>query len=436
MDRVAAGLQQQYPESNAKLGAVVVPMQVDFAGDARSGLWVLQIASVFILLIACSNLANLLSARSTGRRREIAVRVALGASLGQIAAQLLVESMVIAVAGGALGFWLGRVCWNVFGSLLPTQVGGQEFQIDGQVMLFTAAISIGAGILFGLAPALRARDVMLHDSLKEGARAGGSRGASRLRDALVVAQFALAFALLAGAGLMIQTMWNLRRAELGFRADHLLTMGVPLPSKKYDTDEKKRNFFRQAVEETRAMPGVKGAGFASDAPFTTEGDTNGYLVEGEAPLAPGEINDALYREVTPGYLETIGATLRDGRFLEPGDRAGGNDVIVVNEFLAKRHWPGKSAVGKRVRFYDDKEPWRTVVGVVADIRERGLLFDMKPAIYVPVTQLKQPEGYSYPGGTDDRGSIDGGKSAAIGDLVARFAAAVDIDSNDGRAGRP
>jgi putative ABC transport system permease protein len=143
-------------------------------------------------------------------------------------------------------------------------------------MLFTAAISIGAGVLFGLAPALRARDVMLHDSLKEGARSGESRAGSRLRDALVTAQFALAFALLAGAGLMIQTMWNLRQTELGFRADHLLTMEVPLPAKKYDTDDKKRNFFRQAAENVRAMPGVKGAGFASDAPFTTEGDTNGY----------------------------------------------------------------------------------------------------------------------------------------------------------------
>jgi predicted permease len=394
MDHVALNLQQQYPDSNTKLGAVVVPMQVDYAGDARSGLWVLQIASVFILLIACSNLANLLSARFTGRRREIAVRVAMGASMGQIAAQLLVESMVIAVAGGALGFWLGRVCWNLFGSLLPTQAGGQGFQLDGRVMLFTAAISIGAGVLFGLAPALRARDVMLHDSLKEGARSGESRAGSRLRDALVTAQFALAFALLAGAGLMIQTMWNLRKTELGFRADHLLTMEVPLPAKKYDTDDKKRNFFRQAAENVRAMPGVKGAGFASDAPFTTEGDTNGYTVEGEAPLAIGEYNDALYREITPGYLETIGATLREGRLLKTDDRTDGNPVIVVNEFLAKRHWPGQRAVGKRVRF-DEKEAWRTVVGVVADIRERGLLFDMKPAIYVPVDQVKQPEGYSY-----------------------------------------
>ena len=395
MDRVAQNLQAQYPDTNAKIGAVVVPMQVDFAGDARSGLWVLQIASIFILLIACSNLANLLLARSTGRRREIALRVALGATIGQIASQQLTESLVIAVTGGTIGLWLGQLCWKIFGNLLPSQIGGQAFQVNGHVMLFTAGISIAAGILFGLAPALRSKDVVLYDSLKEGARSGESRGGLRLRDALVVTQFALAFALLAGAGLMIQTIWNLRKADLGFRADHLLTMRVPLSSKKYDTDEKRREFFRQTVENVRALPAVKSAGFASDAPFTTEGDTNGYFVEGDAPLPPGEMNDALYREVTLGYLETIGATLRDGRTFDSSDGDGGAQVVVVNEFLAKRHWPGQNALGKRLRFDDPKEGWRTVVGVVADIRERGLLFDMKPAIYVPSTQVREPEANSY-----------------------------------------
>jgi len=395
MDRVAKNLQMQYPDTNAKIGAVVVPMQVDFAGDARSGLWVLQIASIFILLIACSNLANLLLARATGRRREIALRVALGATTSQIASQLLTESLVIAVTGGALGLWLGQLCWRIFGNLLPSQIGGQAFQVNGHVMLFTAGISIAAGVLFGLAPVLRSKDVVLYDSLKEGARSGESRGGLRLRDALVVAQFALAFALLAGAGLMIQTIWNLRKTDLGFRSDHLLTMRVPLSTRKYDTDEKRRQCFLQTIENVRALPAVKSAGFASDAPFTTEGDTNGYFVEGDPPLAPGEMNDALYREVTPGYLETIGAMLRDGRTFNSGDRDGSAQVIVVNEFLAKRHWPGQNALGKRLRFDDPKEGWRTVVGVVADIRERGLLFDMKPAIYVPSTQVREPEANSY-----------------------------------------
>jgi putative ABC transport system permease protein len=390
MERVALDLQKQYPESNAKLGAVVVPIQKEYAGDSRSGLLVLQVASLFVLLIACSNLANLLLARSTGRRREIAVRLAMGASRWQIASQLLTESLVLSVAGGLLGLWVGQMCWSAFGQLVPAQAS-ERFSVNWQLLLFTAAISIAAGMLFGFAPALRSTNVPLQESLKEGGRGGESRGGLRLRDTLVVGQFALAFALLACAGLMIQTIWNLRKQELGFQADHLLTMGVPLPEKKYDTGEKVLGFFHAVMEDVRALPGVKGAGFGSDAPFMTIGDTNGYVVEGEPPLPTGEYNDALYREVTPGYLEMLGANVKEGRLIATSDHESGLLVLVVNEFLAKRHWPGQSAIGKRIRFDDADEPWRVVVGVVRDIRERGFLYEMKPAVYVPITQQKKPE---------------------------------------------
>jgi predicted permease len=393
MERVAKDLQERYPDSNSKLGAVVVPLEEDYAGDARIGLLVLQLASICVLLIACSNLANLLLARSTARRREIAVRLALGASRWQIASQLLTESLVLSVAGGLLGLWVGKTCWSLFGGLVPEQAGS-GFELNGQVLLFTTGISISAGILFGFAPALRATKVPLEESLKEGGRGGESRGGLRLRDALVVGQFALAFALLVCAGLMILTLWNLRKQELGFQADHLLTIGIPLPEKKYDTGEKVRGFFHAVVEDVSALPGVKGAGFGSDAPFMTIGDTEGYTVEDEPRLPTGVYNDALYREVTPGYLDMLGARLAEGRLLVESDRQGGLPAVVVNEFLAKRHWPGKSAVGRRIRFGDEKESWWTVVGVVRDIRERGLLYAMKPAVYVPVTQVKKPDGFS------------------------------------------
>lgn len=393
MDAIAFRLQKQYPETNAKVGATVVPMQEDFAGDTKDGLLVLQVASVFVLLIACSNLANLLLARSTGRKREMAVRIALGGTRGQIARQLLAESFLLAVAGGALGLAVGQACWSAFGTLVPPQIGEAGFQIDWRVLLFTAAISTSAGVLFALAPALRASDVCLQEALKDGGRSGESRGGMKLRDGLVVGQFALAFALLACAGLMIQTIWNLRRQDLGFRADHLLTMAVPLPETKYDTKEKRQNFYNHVAAGVRALPIIKDATFASDAPFTAKGDTSGYLVEGEPPLQPGNGNDALYREVTPHYFETVGATLREGRFLQESDREGGQLVVVVNEFFARRHWAGQSAIGRRIRFDDKNEPWRTVAGVVQDIRERGLLLNMKPAVYVPVNQVK-PDTYS------------------------------------------
>src|SRR5882757_8060061 len=393
MERVAADLQKQYPESNAKLGAVVVPIQKEYAGDTGRGLLVLQVASLFVLLIACSNLANLLLARSTSRRREMAVRLAMGASRWQIASQLLTESLLLSVAGGLLGLWVGQMCWSLLGQLVPEQAGN-GFSVNGPLLLFTAGISVVAGMLFGFAPALRASSVPLQESLKDGGRGGESRGGLRLRDTLVVGQFALAFALLVCAGMMIQTIWNLRKQELGFQADHLLTMGVPLPEKKYDTGEKVLGFFHAVMEDVRALPGVKGAGFESDAPVMTNGDTQGYTVEGQPPLPVGEFNDALYREVTPGYLEMLGAKVKEGRLLAASDHQGGSLALVVNEFLAKRHWPQKSAIGKRLRFGGEKAEWWTVVGVVGDIRERGYLYEMKPAVYVPVTQVKKPGGFS------------------------------------------
>jgi len=393
MNTIAVRLQKQYPETNAKVGVNVVPMQQDFAGDTKDGLLVLQVASVFVLLIACSNLANLLLARSAGRRREMAVRIALGATRGQIAVQMLSESLLLSVAGGALGLAVGQACWSAFGALVPPQIGQAGFQIDGRVLVFTMAISIAAGVLFSIAPAFRASDVSLQEALKDGGRSGESRNGMKLRDGLVVTQFGLAFALLVCAGLMIQTIWNLRKQDLGFRADHLLTMAVPLPDPKYDTKDKRRSFYNNVAAGVRALPGVKGADFISDAPFTANGDTYGYVVEGEPPLQPGEVNDALYREVTPHYFETIGAKLLDGRFLQDSDREGGQLVIVVNEFFANRHWRGQNAVGKRIRLNDKDDPWRTVAGVVQDMRDRGLLLSMKPAIYIPVDQVK-PDTYS------------------------------------------
>ena len=390
MTLIARRLEEQYPDTNAKLGAVVVPLQQEYAGDTRVGLWVLQVASVFVLLIACSNLANLLLARASGRRREIAVRMALGASPRQIIVQLLFESLALSLIGGAAGLWLGSAFWRVLGTLVPEPVAAASLSLNGSVLVFTTAISLAAGAFFGLIPALKATHVSLHDTLKEGARAGESRGGMRLRDALVVGQFALALALLVGAGLMIETLWNLRQVDLGFRSDHLLVSILPLPSTRYDSDAKIRNFYHGVLAELAAKPGVVTAAFASDAPFTSEGDTEGYAVEGEPPPRAGQGYDALYREVTPNYLSAVGARLIEGRSLAESDTEKSQPVLVVNEFFAERHWPGKSAIGRQVRVGGEKEPWRTVVGVVADLKERGLLLGMKPGVYVSTEQAKRP----------------------------------------------
>lgn len=391
MTVIAKHLAEQYPNSNTNVGAVVIPIQQEYAGDTRAGLWVLQVASLFVLLIACSNLANLLLARASARRREIAVRLALGASAPQIVRQLLTESLLLSLVGGGLGLWLGNIFWHVLGSLVPAQVADASFSLNGKVLFFTAAISLVSGVLFGLVPALKATRLSLHDALKEGARTGESLRGLRLRDALVVCQFSLAFALLVGAGLMIQTLWNLRQVDLGFRSDHLLVSMLPLPKPKYEPDAKRRAFYRDVLQELRAKPGTVSAGFTSDAPFTSEGDTEGYAVRGEVLLTPGQVNDALYREVTPGYLPSIGARLIEGRFLQDTDVETSQPVVAVNEFFAHRHWPGQSALGKEVRVGDEPSPWRVVVGVVADLHERGLLLGMKPAVYLSTEQVKRPD---------------------------------------------
>ena len=391
MEIIAKRIADQYPNSDAGIGAVVIPLQREFAGDTRAGLWVLQIASIFVLLIACSNLANLLLARASGRRREIAVRLALGANARQIVAQLLTESLMLSIAGGALGLWLGGIFWRVLAKLTPAQMAGTPLGLNTSVMLFTGGVAIVSGILFGLAPAMKATRLSLHDALKEGARTGESRSGMRLRDGLVVCQFSLAFALLVGAGLMIQTLWNLRQQDIGFRADHMLISILPLPRPKYDTDAKIRNFYRDVLAQLETKPGVVNAGFTSDAPFTSEGDTESYRVEGEPPPKPGMWNDALYREVTPAYLAAVGARLIEGRYLLQSDTETSQPVVVVNEFLAKRHWPGQSALGKHLSVGDPRvNPWRTVVGVVGDLRERGLLLAMKPAVYLSTEQVKRP----------------------------------------------
>jgi predicted permease len=388
---IAARLAKEYPTSNTNIGAVAIPLQQEFAGDTRAGLWVLQIASVFVLLIACSNLANLFLARASGRRREIAVRIALGAGKKEIVGQLLTESLLLSLAGGVFGLCLGVVCWRLLGRFVPEQMAGTSLSLNLNVLLFTFSISVLSGIFFGLVPALKIIHVSINEALKEGGRSGESRQGMRLRDALVVVQFALALALLVGAGLMMQTMWNLRKVDLGFRSDHLLVALLPLPQPKYDDDVKIRGFYHRVLEDLRSKPGIVRAGFASDAPFTSEGDTENYLIEGELPLLPGQANDALYREVTAGYLQTIGVKLVEGRSIENRDVESSQPIVVVNEFLARRHWPGQSAVGKHIRVGgEDKDPWQTVVGVVANVSERGLLLNMKPGVYLPTEQVKKP----------------------------------------------
>jgi putative ABC transport system permease protein len=392
MQVIAKRLERAYPESNRSLGEVVIPLREQLVGDTRTAFLVLLTAAGLVLLIACANVANLLLTRGADRRRELAVRAALGATRGQLIRQLLVESVILSGAGAGAGVLFGVLAMDALQALIPPElVNASNLSLDLPILWFAIGLSLVSALLFGLVPALRSSRVDLNEVLKQGGRtvSGSSSG---LRRAFVVGQVALALVLVMGAGLLIKTLTNLRGVDLGFPADHLLTMATPLSPQVYSTDPKILEFTNHATERISVLPGVRGAAFASDIPFSSIGDTNGFTIDGRAPSPDDEFNDALYREVSVNYLQVLGVRLLAGRLIDGRDTKEAPLAVVINETFARRYWPNSSAVGGRIRLSssDRTVPIRTVVGVIADVRERGLQLDLKPAMYLPFSQVQQP----------------------------------------------
>jgi putative ABC transport system permease protein len=392
MSGIAAQLARQYPDSNRSLGAVVIPLRDQLVGDTRTGLLLLLTAAGFVLLIACANVANLLLIRGASRKRELAVRAAIGASRPQLIRQLATESLVIGVAGALLGLFFASIGMSALQILIPSDlVNAAQLSMNFPLLLFATAVSLISSLVFGLVPALHSSRVDLNDALKQGGRA--FTGSSNfLRKAFVVSQVAIALVLVTGAGLFIQTLANLRSVRLGFPSDHLLTMVMPISPKTYDTAPKIISYMDRVVDQTGKIPGVRGAAFASDLPFTSIGDTDGFRIENRAPSPDDNFNDALYREISGNYLQVLGAHLVAGRLIDARDGVNKPLSVVINETFARQFWPHESPVGAHLRLTDHAKttPWRTIVGVVADIKERGLQLDMKPAIYLPASQVEEP----------------------------------------------
>lgn len=393
MSGISAQLARQYPQTNRSLGSVVVPLRNQLVGDTRSGLLLLLAAAGFVLLIACANVANLLLIRGAARKRELAVRAAIGASRPQLIHELVTESLVIGGAGAILGLFLASAGMSALQVLIPPDlVNSATLSINFPLLAFAVAVSLISSLLFGLVPALHSSRLDLNEALKQGGRA--CTGSSNLlRKAFVVAQVAIALVLVAGAGLLVQILANLHSVKLGFRSDHLLTMATPLSPQVYDTDQKILSFMDQTIDRVGKMPGVRGAAFASDMPFTSEGDTDGFRIENRAPSPDDDFNDALYREISGNYLQVLDVQLVSGRLIDDRDASGRPLSVVINETFARRFWPHVNPVGARMRFTGsgpDAEPWRTIVGVIADVKERGLQLGMKPAMYVPLAQVHQP----------------------------------------------
>ena len=385
MAAISRALEREYPEANTGWTAQLVPLREELVGELRRPLLVMLGAVACVLLIACANVANLLLARGTARRRELAIRSAIGAGRGRVVRQLLTESLAIACLGGVLGGTLAvlgvKLASHVFPGGLPFFV---TLQVDAVVLGFVILVSAASGVLFGSLPAFRASDFDPAPTLRESAAgAGESRARHRARAALVVTEVALSVVLMTGAGLLIRSYRALDRTELGFDQRGILSARVTLPGAEYEDEARRAAFYEELLARLATLPGVEAVGSAQGIPFSGWDVQAGIVVEGEPPAAPGQEPDSHYQQVTPGFFRAIGARILRGRDFTMADRNPDSPVVVVNESFVRRFFPSGDPLGRRVKTgsLDGPDPWATIVGVVSDWRHYRLPQPMGPAMY-------------------------------------------------------
>jgi putative ABC transport system permease protein len=390
-DTIAARLEQQYPDSNTHKGIHVESALKALVGDIRPALLILLGAVACVLLIACANVANLLLARAMTRHKEMAVRSALGASRLRIVRQLLTESVLLSLAGGALGLALA-VWWSDLLIALGKNDIPRAIQVglDWRVLGFTLGVSVLTGLVFGLIPALHLSKTQLTESLKEGRGAGAGARKNRVRGVLVVAELAIAVVLLVGAGLLIQSLWRLQHVNPGLQPENILTFNVSLPEVRYPS-EKQVRFYRDLMQRVRALPGVQSA--SAVMPLPLSGDRMGisFQIEGR-PVAPKDEPSADVFIAETNYFRTMGIPIIKGRDFEDRDQHTSTPVVIITEQFARQYFPGEDPVGKRIHpgistWDGDKSTMREIIGIAGDIRNRALNTEPKPAYYLPQSQL-------------------------------------------------
>jgi predicted permease len=381
LNTIAARLSREYPDNPGWDSVTQLSLRDAILGEVRRPLVVLMVAVALLLLVACVNLASLLLARATGRQQELAVRAALGAGRGRIARQLLTESVTLAILGGLLGVALGVIAARALAEAGASELPrAGEIRIDGTVLAFTFGVSILSGLLFGIMPALRASS-NLESSLRAGGRGAIGGPGQKLRSGLVVAEVALAVILVTGAGLATKSFMRLSSVDTGFEPSNALVVTLSVPE-HYDRQELAQDYYYRVLNAVRALPGVVAAGSIRDLPLRANGEMNRPTVPGLT--TPGGDGPSVQRHhISTDYFKAMGIPLRAGRSFEMTDRAGSPLVIVVNEELAKRFWPGQDAIGKVLRFGTTDVP---VIGVVGNVRQRGLSEPIDPAMYVHVLQ--------------------------------------------------
>jgi putative ABC transport system permease protein len=392
LEAIAARLQQRYPDTNTGWTARVEPLAERIIGDARPTLLVLLAAVGFVLLIACANVASLLLARAAARRKEFAVRSALGAGRARLARQLITESLLLGLLGGGLGLLLALWGTDLLSAAAPPGIPRvREVGVDGRVILFTGGVALLTGLLFGLAPALQAARTDLNEALKEGARGdGGSPRRHRARALLVVAETALALVLLAGAGLMLRSLLRLQAIDPGFDPRHVLAVHVELPDARYPDERRRADFFRAALERLASLPGAQAAGAVFPLPMGGDRLIFSFGIEGR-PVAEADRPSAGYYVVSPDYFRAMGIHLMSGRAFTERDREGAPRVAIINATMARQFWPGEDPVGRRIVIDNGPQDlWREIVGVVQDVKHTELEGDSVAQMYEPYPQAPLP----------------------------------------------
>jgi predicted permease len=386
MGLIAAQLERAYPKENKNIGANVLRLRDEIAPESRWLLVALFGAAAGVLLIGCTNLASLLLARAIGRRKELAVRTAMGAGRERLLRQLLTESLVLAACAGAVGLLLAAAAGPLVTRLVPNALPISENPpLDVRMLAIAAVLTAATGIGFGVVPARRAGREAALANLHEDSRAGAGRGSERLRAALVVAEVTASIVLLVSSGLLLRALWKLQRTDPGFRAEGVLSLRTVLPMPRYEKTEDRQRFYDRVLTPVRALPGVTHAGYISFLPMVARGMIQSVFLEGH-----GEDRDdgtASMRFVTPDYFAALGIPLKAGRDVATSDTAVSPFVAVVSDSFARRYWPGQNALGRRFRFGLAD---RTVVGVVGDVRVRGLERESEPQVYLPSRQV--PDG--------------------------------------------
>jgi putative ABC transport system permease protein len=380
-------LAEQFPEESKTRRQLLTPLHERIVGQSRQALLILFGAVGLVLLIACANFANLLLARAAAREQEFVVRAALGASRRRLIRQLLTESVMISVLGGAAGLILALWGIETLIDLKPENLPRLDtISIDGRVLIFTLVISILTGILFGLAPAWNAARVNVNDALKEGGRSTAGITRHRVRSVLVVAELALALVLLMGAGLLVKSFWNLQNVRTGFNPDNLLTLRIDLPESRYREIPRQMQYRRAVLDELNSLPGVKAA-MVSELPLSGDALTHNFLVEGRPPIVPGEEPEVETRSIAGDYFRVMQIALLAGRDFTPQDKEDTQLVGVINKTLAQQFFPNEDPIGKRVRWAREETiNWVTIIGVVGDVKQFGLELPDDPTLYTPYAQ--------------------------------------------------